>query len=79
MKVTGSWAPASKFEVYKEKGSGFVEPVYQECLSIGRKREGPTIQIGTGILVELNNRDTLNTRKKKGSEKARLACILSRL
>jgi GxxExxY protein len=22
------------FEVYKEKGSGFVEPVYQECLSI---------------------------------------------
>ena len=22
------------FEVYKEKGSGFVEPVYQECLAI---------------------------------------------
>ena len=22
------------FEVYKEKGCGFVEPVYQECLSI---------------------------------------------
>ena len=22
------------FEVYKEKGSGFLEPVYQECLSI---------------------------------------------
>ena len=22
------------FEVYKEKGSGFVEPVYQECLEI---------------------------------------------
>ncbi len=22
------------FEVYKEKGSGFVEPVYQECLSL---------------------------------------------
>jgi len=22
------------FEVYKEKGTGFVEPVYQECLSL---------------------------------------------
>ena len=22
------------FEVYKEKGSGFVEPVYQECLAV---------------------------------------------
>ena len=22
------------FEVYKDKGCGFVEPVYQECLSI---------------------------------------------
>ena len=22
------------FEVYKDKGSGFVEPVYQECLSL---------------------------------------------
>ena len=22
------------FEVYKEKGCGFVEPVYQECLEI---------------------------------------------
>jgi len=22
------------FEVYKEKGCGFLEPVYQECLSI---------------------------------------------
>ncbi|HRA86549.1 MAG TPA: GxxExxY protein [Planctomycetaceae bacterium] len=24
----------SCFEVYKEKGSGFVEPVYQECMEI---------------------------------------------
>jgi GxxExxY protein len=22
------------FEVYKEKGNGFVEPVYQECLKL---------------------------------------------
>ena len=22
------------FEVYKEKGNGFVEPVYQECLEL---------------------------------------------
>jgi GxxExxY protein len=22
------------FEVYKDKGSGFVEPVYQECLEL---------------------------------------------
>ena len=24
------------FEVYKEKGNGFVEPVYQECLEMDR-------------------------------------------
>lgn len=28
------------FEVYKEKGSGFLEDVYQECLSIEFKRSG---------------------------------------
>ncbi len=28
-KITGAW-----FEVYNEKGCGFVEPVYQECLAL---------------------------------------------
>ncbi len=31
MRATTSWA---RFEVYKEKGRGFVEPAYQECLEI---------------------------------------------
>ena len=28
------------FEVYKEKGCGFTEPVYQECLEIEFERQG---------------------------------------
>jgi len=28
------------FEVYKEKGSGFVEPVYQECLELEFSLQG---------------------------------------
>ncbi len=28
------------FEVYKEKGSGFTEPVYQECLGIEFQKQG---------------------------------------
>ena len=28
------------FEVYKEKGCGFVEPVYQECMEVELKRQG---------------------------------------
>lgn len=28
------------FEVYKEKGCGFTEPVYQECLRIEFQRQG---------------------------------------
>ena len=28
------------FEAYKEKGPGFVEPVYQECLEIERALQG---------------------------------------
>src|SRR5947209_11043207 len=28
-RIMGAW-----FEVYKEKGCGFVEPVYQECLEM---------------------------------------------
>ena len=28
------------FEVYKEKGCGFTEPVYQECLQIEFQRQG---------------------------------------
>jgi GxxExxY protein len=28
------------FEVYKEKGHGFLEPVYQECLEIELRKQG---------------------------------------
>ena len=28
------------FEVYKEKGCGFLEGVYQECLALEFKRQG---------------------------------------
>lgn len=28
------------FEVYKEKGCGFTEPVYQECLALEFRRQG---------------------------------------
>jgi len=38
------------FEVYKEKGCGFVEPVYQECLSLELTTQGIPFQ----EQVELN-------------------------
>jgi GxxExxY protein len=28
------------FEVYREKGSGFLEPVYQECMEIELRLQG---------------------------------------
>jgi GxxExxY protein len=31
-------------EVYKEKGCGFVEPVYQECLEIELKLRGVSFE-----------------------------------
>jgi len=39
------------FEVYKEEGSGFTEPVYQECLEIEFQKQG--IPFGSQPNIEL--------------------------
>ncbi len=39
------------FEVYKDKGHGFLEPVYQECLEIELQRRG--IPFETQVLLPL--------------------------
>lgn len=44
------------FEVYKEKGCGFTEPVYQECLQIEFQRQG--IPFVAQPLLELEYKGT---------------------
>lgn len=40
------------FEVYKDKGSGFLEGVYQECLSLEFKRQGIPFDEQTCLQLE---------------------------
>ena len=40
------------FEVYKEKGCGFLEGVYQECLSLEFKRQGIPFEEQTRLQLE---------------------------
>lgn len=40
------------FEVYREKGCGFVEPVYQECLEIELRLQGIPFQAQTQLGLE---------------------------
>lgn len=44
------------FEVYKEKGAGFVEPVYQECLEMELGMETIPYQSQVGLLLSYKGR-----------------------
>ena len=44
------------FEVYKEKGSGFLEPVYQECLTIEFTLRGLPFRAKAGLTLEYKGR-----------------------
>jgi GxxExxY protein len=44
------------FEVYKEKGSGFLEPVYQECLGIELTLRGIPCRAKAGLKLEYKGR-----------------------
>ena len=45
------------FEVYKEKGAGFVEPVYQECLELELSMQ--EIPYMPQVALELSYKDAL--------------------
>ena len=44
------------FEVYKEKGCGFVEPVYQECLEMEFGMQGVLFQPQVGLALAYKGR-----------------------
>lgn len=44
------------FEVYKEKGSGFAEPVYQECLSMELTEQGVPFEVQVELELEYKGR-----------------------
>ncbi len=44
------------FEVYKEKGCGFVEPVYQECLELELGLQGIPFQPQGGLALAYKGR-----------------------
>ena len=44
------------FEVYKEKGCGFVEPVYQECLEMELGLQGILFQPQVGLALAYKGR-----------------------
>ena len=47
------------FEVYNEKGSGFLEPVYQECLELELGMQGIPFVAQQGLVLEYKGK-TLN-------------------
>ncbi len=49
------------FEVYKEKGSGFVEPVYQECLEIELELRGIPFDAQTPLALAYKGRPLKQT------------------
>ena len=51
------------FEVYKEKGCGFVEPVYQECLSIELTMQGIPFEEQVELPLEYKGRPLHQTYK----------------
>ena len=44
------------FEVYKEKGCGFLEPVYQECLEIELEIQGISFKSQSNLNLEYKGR-----------------------
>ncbi len=40
------------FEVYKEKGCGFLEPVYQECMEIEQRLQGTPFVAKSPLLLD---------------------------
>ena len=51
------------FEVYREKGSGFTEPVYQECLEIELSLQGIPLRPQPEINLEYKGRKMVKTFK----------------
>ena len=51
------------FEVYKEKGCGFVKPVYQECLSIELTMQGIPFEEQVELPLEYKGRPLHQTYK----------------
>jgi len=45
------------FEVYKDKGCGFVEPVYQECLAIEFEHRGIPLLLNPSLTFITVNDD----------------------
>ncbi|MFK8112084.1 MAG: GxxExxY protein [Rubripirellula sp.] len=46
------------FSVYNEQGSGFVEPVYQECLEI---------EMRVGVRQTYNNHESIESHESKST------------
>ena len=51
------------FEVYKEKGAGFTEPVYQECLEIELSLRGIPFQAQPELNMNYKGRKLVKTFK----------------
>lgn len=51
------------FEVYNEKGSGFLEPVYQECLELELGMQGIPFVAQQGLLLEYKGKPLIQTYK----------------
>ena len=49
------------FEVYKEKGPGFLEPVYQECLAIEFELSGISFRSRAELKLEYKGRSLKQT------------------
>jgi GxxExxY protein len=49
------------FEVYKEKGCGFVEPVYQDCLEIELGLQGIPFQAQASLTLQYKGRPIRHT------------------
>jgi GxxExxY protein len=51
------------FEVYNEKGSGFLEPVYQECLELELGMQGIPFVAQQGLVLEYKGKPLSQTYK----------------
>ena len=51
------------FEVYKEKGCGFLEPVYQECLAMELEIQGIPFEEQVGLTLDYKGQPLQQTYK----------------